>query len=175
MLRANNLAQFNEGLDRWLEAVEDLANDAFRGLCIDAFSYILQGTPEWSGNLAASWRLNVGQPAVGYDPTVFKDQSFNVAGDREPFSNKDPNTAALGYAAAIARTQLPFIRLGAPVFISNPAPYAMEVEVNVNAKGVPFLRLVNQPYEMVFAAEQKFGSLGRISEVEAMNLARRTL
>lgn len=174
MLRVANLAQVNEGLENWLDAVEDLAEGTYRGLAVSAFRYILDGTAQWSGNLAASWKLTVGSPAMGYDPTMFKHVSFGGPGQPEPFSRRSPNTAALIYATEVAKHSLPYVRLGAPVYISNPAPYAWNVELNVSEKGKPFLRLVNLPVEMVHAAADKLGAL-KLTEAQAHTLAKETL
>jgi hypothetical protein len=175
MLRVSNLAKVNDGLENWLEAIEDLADGAYRGLAVGAFRYIVENTAEWSGNLAASWKLTVGAPAAGYDPTVFKGTSLGGLGQPEPFSKRAPNTAALHYAKSIAKSELPHIRLGAPVYISNGAPYTWNVELNVSERGKAFLRIVNLPVEMVYAASDKFGSLGRLSEAQAKTLAQDTL
>lgn len=176
MLEVRNLAQVNDGLDKWLESCEQLANDAFRGFAIRTFKYILDGTPQWSGNLAATWRMTVGQPAVGYSDSVFKGVDLGgIASDPEPFNRHAPNTAALHYAKDIAKSSAALIRLGAPVYITNTAPYAWEVEDNRDSKGRSFIRLVNLPVEMVHAAENKFSAFKKLSEVEALALAKEAL
>lgn len=175
MLELTNLAQFNEGLDRWLDEVEDLATDAFRGLVAKALKFVVLGTPEWSGNLAASWRITFGGPAAGYVETVFKEAEFGgpAAGAKEPFSRISPNYAAVHYAYVIAKRQLPYVRLDSNVVISNPAPYYMPVELDKNSKGASFVRGVNKPIEMVLAAATA-PSLhpGELSEASARALAR---
>lgn len=175
MLRIQNLAQVNEGIDRWIEDCEELADAAFRGLCAQVFSYVLRGTPEWTGNLAASWKLNVGAPAIGYSDTVFKDVMLGgVALNPEPFSRVRPNEAAIVYATQIAKQELAAVRLGAPVYITNNAPYAGEVENDQNKSGKSFVRLVNLPVEMVHAAYDKFSSI-RLTTAKALELAKATL
>lgn len=171
MIRIANLAQINAGLDKWVDDIDDLLEGAFRGMVIETFKFILEATPEWSGALAASWRLTVGAPAVGYDePTIFKDVVFSIGGERDPYSKLDRNQAALHYAKEIAKLALPFIRGEAPVFITNNAPYAENVELNKGAKGAPFIRLVNLPSEMVEAAKDRWGRYGRLTEAKAIAL-----
>ncbi len=176
MIEVRNLAQVNDGLEAWLDACEELADNVYRGLALHAFEYILQGTPQWTGNLAATWRLTVGAPAGGYSETIFKEAELGVlASDREPYSKQDPNVAALHYAREIARAAAREMRLGAPAFITNTAPYAWNVEQDLDEKGQPFVRLINLPVEMVNAAADKFSVMGQISEMSALALAKEAL
>ena len=57
-----------------------------------------------------------------------------------------------------------------PVYITNAAPYAEDVE-----DGRVRLRSVNLPVEMLHMAYDKFNSMGAISQARANELARRTL
>jgi hypothetical protein len=171
VLEVTNLAAVNDGLDRWLEACEELANDAYRGFAARIFKYVLEGTPQWSGNLVATWRITVGAPASGYSDSPWKGSVGSLMIDTPPHSRREPNGPAMHYAREIARDALAAVRLGAPIFISNTAPYAWEVEENRDAKGRAFLRVVNLPVEMVHAAADKFGA----EQVDAYALAREAL
>jgi hypothetical protein len=172
MIEIANLAEVNDGLDRWLEACEQLANDAYRGFAARIYKYVLEGTPQWSGNLVATWRITVGLPASGYSDSPWKGTVGSLMVDTPPHSRSQPNEAAMHYARAIARDELAQVRLGAPIFISNTAPYAWEVEENRDSKGRAFLRVVNLPVEMVHAAADKFGAY---EAVDAYALAREAL
>lgn len=176
LLQVENLAETFRELDLWVEACENLAEHTYRGLAASAFKYVVLGTPEWSGNLAASWRLTVGGPASGYSPSPFKSAGEELGGlliNKEPFSKLSPNPAAINYSYSVAGQELPFVRLGADVFITNTAPYAAEVEANAKAgNGRAFLRPINLPAEMTFAAADKFNDLGDLSEVMAFALAK---
>lgn len=184
VLALGNLAEFGAELDGWVDACEELAEGALRGICSEAFELIVRGTPEWTGNLAASWKLTVGAPAAWYDPTIFKSTGWDrlsAPGDHtpSPFSRQTPNEAAIHYALSIAREQITFVRLGADVFITNNAPYSVEVETNLRAAdGRAFLRpvnLVDGRVEMLNAAADKFGDMGEISETRALALAEKKL
>jgi hypothetical protein len=174
VIEFTNLAEFNRGLDAFIEECEELADGVMRGLVIEAFEFILQGTPEWSGELAANWRITVGAPASGYSETIFKERPF-PGPLPEPYSRVQPNEAALNFARSISREALPLIHVGAQVFISNPTPYAMEVEENRDHRGQPFIRGINLPIEMVSVAADKFGAKGVITEIEAHRLAQEKL
>lgn len=175
MIQVENLAEVMMGIDQWVEAVEDLADTTFRGLTAKAFRYILEGTPEWTGDLVASWRITIGAPASGYTPTIFKEAELGgLVINPEPFSRVTPNHAAVQYALSIAKGQLAFVTLGTEVYISNPSPYAQQVEDNQKASGNSFIRpvnLVNGRVEMVHAAADKFNALGELSEIDAHALS----
>jgi hypothetical protein len=171
MLKIEGLEAFAKGIEDWVFSCENLAEGALRGIAVEAFKYAVHGTPEWSGNLAASWRLSVGAPTSGYTETLFKTAMLGDPSP-EPFSKLRPNYAAINYAMKIAEESVPLIRLGADVFITNTAPYAAEVEANNRRKdGRTFIRTVNLPVEMVLAAHNKFSRLAEISESKARRLA----
>jgi hypothetical protein len=172
-----NLAEIFTGIDDWLDTVEGLAEGAFRGMAVQAFKYVVNGTPEWTGNAAASWRLTVGAPATGGAETPFKDLELGGSPlNPEPFSKVRPNHSAIHYAYSIAKAEVPFIRLGADVYITNNAPYALEVEQNVRARdGKAFLRQVNLPVEMINAAQDKLSALGLLGTTKLLALNAETL
>lgn len=175
MLAIDNLGEVLTGIDLWVEACEDLADETFRGLTAKAFRYIVEGTPEWSGDLVASWRITIGAPATGYSPTIFKEADLGgLPINPEPFSRVTPNQAAVHFALSIAKGQLAYVTLGSEVYISNPSPYAQQVEDNQKASGSSFIRpvnLVDGRVEMVHAASDKFGALGELSEITARALS----
>jgi hypothetical protein len=180
MIRLDNFAEFVNDIDAWVEAMEELAEGALRGLAVYAFNYIMEGTPEWSGELVAQWKLTVGSPAQGYSETPFKNDAMPAlsANNESPYSVLSPNPAAVHYAKAIAREALPLIQLGAEVFISNTTPYGLEVEMNEASDGQAFLRpvnLVDGRVQMLHAAHEKFSAVGQISGPFAIQLAGATL
>lgn len=174
----DNLAQVNNGIDKWLDEMEDLALGAMRGMAVEAFSFVVHGTPEWSGNLTSNWRLTVGGPAVGYSPSLWKEESFgSLAIDKQPYSSRvSPNGAAIHYAMTIAKTQLQFARLGAPIYITNTAPYADDVQNDiVGYRRTSRVRVANRPIHMTYAAARKFGGPGDISATRAVQLSKAVL
>lgn len=180
MLQLENFKQFSDGLDNWIDACEDLAEGALRGISLKLFKHVVQGTPQWSGNLAANWKMTVGVPAAGYSPTVFKGAELGgLPINREPFSRRSPNRAAIQHAHETSKFAMPQFRLGAEVYIVNTAPYAQLV-ASADPKdgtlgGKRFLRGVNLPVEMVLSATEKFDRYGEISEAKARRLAKETL
>lgn len=177
MLHVDNLGQFCADLDKWIDTCEDLAEGSLRGLAAQAFRYIVLASPEWSGNLAASWRLTVGSPATGYTPSYWKSLEFGgLSLNPEPYSRAAPNTQAIHYAMSIAASQLRFVRLGAPVYITNTAPYAADVENDiVGYRRTSRVRGANRPLEMTHATKDKFSAYGNISAAKALQLSQERL
>jgi len=178
MIKFENMGAFLEGIDQWVDRMEELAEGVFRGMAVDAFNHVVQGTPQWSGGLASNWRLTIGAPATGYQESLFKDESsaWENSALISAYSKLRRNAAAEQYALSVAREQLPFIRLGADVFITNTAPYAAEVESNRRTRdGQAFIRPVNLPIEMTLSAAARGNKLGGISAAKALKLAGMTL
>jgi hypothetical protein len=172
VLQIKNLGQVLAGIDEWIDACEALAEGAFRGMVVESFKFILEGTPEWSGNLVANWSLTIGTPADSYDPDLFKESRRELALG-EPYSRLTPNYDAIHYAESVAAQSLPLVRLGADVFITNNTPYAVQVALNEREDdGRPFLRSVNLPVEMVHAAAERGAvEYNNITTAKALQLA----
>lgn len=156
MIQLDNLAEFTRGLEDQIEAWEQQAENQLRALSMAVFEFVVQGTPQWSGELVSQWRVTVGAPAVGYMQNVFKDLAPSGVVE-EPYSKERPNTAAVRYTQTLAKEAFPLIRLGADVYITNSTPYGEAVEHDRSEAGRPFVRAVNLPVEMVHAATEKFG------------------
>lgn len=171
MFKVEGQDAFNEGLDRWVDAMEVLSTGVLRGTAVKAFKYILRGTPQWSGRLTANWYLSIGRSAPFYNPNI----AFNTKGPMPDALQKgDPE--AIAYAEGNNKSVEKFARLGEDVVISNRAPYGQAVEQNKHEKdGRTFLRPVNLPVEMVMAAYDKFGQGREISAAEAVALSEEKL
>lgn len=162
--------QFDEGLDRWADAVESLAVGVLRGTAVRAFRYILHGTPQWTGHLAANWYLHIGRSAPFYEPDI----EFSAGPMPDALQKGDPQ--AIAHAEAKSKSVEKFARLGADIVISNLTPYGKAVEDNKHEKdGRAFLRPVNLPIEMVMAALDKYGQGREISAAEAIELSEEAL
>lgn len=166
MFKVDNQSQFDDGLDRWANAMEQLATGVLRGTAVRAFKYILRGTPQWTGHLAANWYMSIGRSAPFYESDI----EFGVAGPiPDALQKGDPQ--AIAHAESKSKSVESFTRLGADVVISNLTPYGAAVEKNEHEEdGRAFLRPVNLPVEMVMAANDKFGQGREISAAEALAL-----
>lgn len=171
MIEFENLGVFIEGIEAYVAESKVLASATYRGLVSEVFTYIVDGTPQYTGNLAAEWKLTLGGPALGYAETSFK--GAKIGGPNsvlpEPFNRTfNRNFEAMEYAKAAARPGVKYVSLGTPVFISNATPYATTVQAG---GGKHRIRPVNLPIEMVTAAHEKYSSLGALSEARALEFA----
>jgi hypothetical protein len=178
MLKTENAVSFNQGIDLWMESVEQLVDGVHRGLTIQAFDLIVTNTAQWSGNMAASWTISVGSPNAVVE-TPFKDLDAPVSKDSPSGSSYLAGSApAITYAKAQARADgaLSLIRLGVTAYISTGVPYAVAVDEDIHPVTLKaFLRPGNPALAMVARVEEFFSRMGELSEIEARRLAARSL
>jgi hypothetical protein len=65
MIRTN-IAEFRLGFQRWLQQQEEGALDVFRGLAATAYAYIVEETPEYTGETVANWTFHADGPDLRY-------------------------------------------------------------------------------------------------------------
>jgi hypothetical protein len=117
-----NLPEFDRDVQAWFSEVQKATEEAAVGLAKRVFQKLVEGSPQFSGDFAANWK-------VGYD---YVDQSFQVNavsartskyGDStgirffEPFSRGDRE--AIDYANRHAKWGR--LELGKSIFLSNSA------------------------------------------------------
>ena len=120
------------------------------------FVSVVEGSPQWSGNLAQNWNLELGtargryQAVMGYNPeNWYRPEPFQ-AGD-------DPATTIALYTLP----KLTQLKWNTPIRITNYTPYAAQVEAGQGPNGRP-IRPDNYRYgqiAMVGYAMLKFGAL----------------
>lgn len=131
----------------WLDAqpsrITTWFREVYRDWAIHLHGEITELTPQWSGNLAANWALDVGAPstaAVNYvGPSG--DVPFGVGGRGGKgglFSRGDSPAVEVSFARAKA-TRLPL--LSEDLFIHNPVAYADRIEDDTSE---PPVRAVNR-------------------------------
>ena len=124
---------------------------------------IVRLTPQWGGNLAASWYLDIGAPSSGAqelgDPSVRKFDSPGTG--RQPYSRGLDPAVSISLARG-KKFKIP--ALTAKVFIHNPVSYADEVEAD---SGPNPIRAVNRvprsetgKVAMVYHAHTKYSLTG---------------
>lgn len=127
---------------RWL-AEQALALKAevlrkYRAWALHIHRDITELTPQWSGNLAANWALDVGSPSstaqeLG-DPTVRRPGSTD-----SPAFGADPYSRGMEPAVqlSLARAQRAgWAGLASAYFIHNPVEYADEVEEDAGERPI---------------------------------------
>jgi len=128
VLKFENTAQFNAGIDAWLESVEDLAVGTLRGLSVKLFEAVLRNSPQFSGNAVANWKYSVNGKDATFDD-FFKElfvekerQAFPQI--LEAYSKSKPNEAAESYAiAGAAGHEMQVNSLSDVIYISNSVNY----------------------------------------------------
>jgi hypothetical protein len=184
MLSLGNVAGFTEGLDRWMEAVEEEANQALRGLAAYAFHRILWQTPQWYGTAAANWKIGVNKINEDYDSDLFR-STVKSSAEAKQKGHPEAITYALAYNSGI----LAGAKVGDTIFISNslvsaPGEYKKPGGgINVTPGGeeyvwrlewnrAGFLRPENEPGHMVeHAARDVADHFGVLSSASIRRLS----
>ncbi len=86
----------------------------FRGYAVTAFQRVVDDTPQWSGNAAASWNFSVGEPDTSVARVITEIPSREA-------SFKVHDRPAIQIAYARNRGKERSVSLTKPVFISNGA------------------------------------------------------
>lgn len=186
MLEFPNAARFASGLQAWMENVEDLVEGVYRGMAVRCFKYVLQETPQWSGNAAANWNFSIGTVDVSFDPEIFVSgptADLGAPTDRLGFieMRRKGDQVPINYALARNQGQDKLVRLELPIFISNSVdhgegPYAWALELNQHPDGgQAFLREINRPGEMVHRAVQQFENMATMTLIQALSLTQERL
>jgi hypothetical protein len=159
MIRATNARQFDAGLDAWLAATELELTETFRGLCMAATAYLIDETPQWTGNAASNWHVRVNGVGVPF-PDMSMIESYYATrqvyerggkGEKPLPSFKIGDDPAVSIAKQRAKAVLRRVRLGDSVDLVNPAESmsgeAYIEQVEANPRG--YLRPENDPGHMV--------------------------
>jgi hypothetical protein len=175
-VQITNAAAFNAGLDKWMADMDRLADGVLRGLAVEAFTLIVRESAQWSGNLAASWSLSVGNPdAVSETPFKNTEPPKTSAPPFESLYLKGSNPA-FNYAMANMRSSgvLSQMYLGEDVWIATGVPYAQAVREDRHPElQKAFLRPGNTPSDMLEYAATKFRAYGALSYAAARKLGGR--
>lgn len=124
MLKVSGLAEFDAAVKGWLGAVEETAAKTAVSIAKDTFGMLLRGSPQYSGDFTASWRVGYNNVDRTYEQNLFSDDLFS-AGPFQQGSHK-----AMDFARAKAKWRP--LKLGEHIYISNSAthtePYAWKIE-----------------------------------------------
>jgi len=124
VLKVSGLAEFDAAVKGWLGAVEDAAAKAAVGIAKETFNQLLQGSPQYSGDFAASWRVGYGVVDRTYEQDLFIEGLF-IDGPFQRGSRK-----AIDFAQANAKWRP--LKLGEHIYLSNSTthtePYAWKIE-----------------------------------------------
>lgn len=147
MFNFQGVGQVMSEMDEWLEAVEESIVHEMAEVGRSAFFYVLEETPQWSGNAVANWHFNVNTASAGYDD-IFK----TLRDDRTGFTPfVKGSTQAMNYAYQMSLDQFGGVHsLDDVIYITNTTPYAAGLEL-LSFK----IRSENLPGEMMHRAVER--------------------
>lgn len=171
MFYIKNAAEVSARLNEWLIKTRLDVMEVYRGVAIAVFHYVALNTPQWSGNAASNWNIDVGAPTFRVttslkEGAVFMAESAVDSGWKNvsrwqfgvPVASKgDPRAVEM----AVARNSgfsLP--SLETDVFINNAAEdldgkkYIRLLEENPGN----YLRPENEPGHMVAMCVAEFNA-----------------
>lgn len=162
-----NAAEVAGQLDSWLADVEKEVEDIARGLATEALIYLLDYSPQYSGDFAANWNMSVNTPDYTFHSDVFRDKHFPVKSGQTAFHMGDG--PAMEYAFRNAAGKLDSFKLGDTIWLANAAahdePYAWLIEDN----RIHF-RPRNSGQTMYWAMQALIGYYTEISPEKAAHL-----
>ena len=106
-----------------------------RNLIAGIFTDLVKNSPQWSGNLASQWQITyAGMPAV-YNPIpdYYLESSWGSLAGANPYKMGDNPAVSATLARELAK--LPLIKYNHKVVITNPTPYASDVEAGEGPNG----------------------------------------
>ena len=118
MLELRGLSEFNQQVQQWFDAVQVETARASVGLAKSLFKQLLQGSPQFSGDFAANWKVEYGSITPSFDEDVVAVQKITDKGFRiEPFTRG--SSPAIRYAESMAKWRP--MRLGESIYLHNSA------------------------------------------------------
>lgn len=139
MLKIQGLAQLDQVTNTWLASCHEVAENTARGYVAETFWYILQTSPQYSGDFVANWHMSLGTPSYTFSENTLKVTKLARNGLFKWHSHifQEGDDPAISHAASAAMPVLSSFKLGVPVYFTNSAahdePYAVKIESNAIA------------------------------------------
>lgn len=121
MLKVTNLDQVFKDLDNWANSVEAECVEVVKGYAFKAYGYMLNRSPQFSGDFVANWNISLDTPDFSFTP-------FNPTRDRlgrsRSFDANSPNfkrgdKPAMTEAKNRNARALDGLRLGQTIYFAN--------------------------------------------------------
>lgn len=155
MFELKGVDAFIAGIDKWLEEVEELAVEVYRGLAIEGLRAVVVETPQDTGNAASNWNFSIDSQDTSVTDElrqlVKSAEGSNLDYESFPqYSKRTPNPRAFELVAERnGGREFDLLSLDQEVYISNSSgleeSYIQLLEENPNE----FLRKENDPGHMV--------------------------
>lgn len=182
----SNLAEFQRGFADWLKEAEQTALSAFRGLGAFAFAYVVEETPQYTGETVSNWRFSIGMPIYSKSSGIKYERHLQGQSYRGlPVYQKqgwtgDGGVVAQGQggnpnAMRIARQSLragfsAVKSLDDVIVIANATAFTGDRTVGDLENNPGWLRAVNQPGQMI--GRMSSYVMSNFKEITAANLKR---
>ena len=160
------LEQFDRVVNTWFEDVASAAQEAAAGMAEVALTYILEESPQFSGDFVAGWEASFSTPSLIWRPPQAGGAGLIKKGLTEPREKGDPDS--IDYALSKAAPRLSAAGrqlLGTPIFLSNSAshdePYAWKIErgeIEFRPENPNASRVVERGAEFVY---RRFSTIDR--------------
>lgn len=146
-VEAKNMRGFIAKLKKHKLLVEGNIAATHRRLVRDAFTDLVKGSPQWSGNLASNWYIEFHGIKGSYRPSP--EYSESQWQREDPYQVGDDPAVTNTLARELVK--LPQIRWNSKVQLVNYAPYAASVEDGEGPSGKP-IRDENYKYGQIAMA-----------------------
>ncbi len=141
-------ARFLTGIARWSERLRDHVSEIAVDMAQVAFKYVLEESPQYSGDFAANWNVDYGKSDFSFEYFAVYD------GVSEPYRRGHPS--AINYARARAKwRKLPH---GQSIFLTNTAKHTESYALKIEHGKIKF-RDVNAGAERVAARAVRFAAI----------------
>lgn len=164
MFEIANEAEFDAGLAEWFAQAEALCISAYKGLAAYAYNYVIEETPQYSGETVSNWSLNAGSPLPQTESGIkgeFHSRRLGRGGAHTKFWSGNPNMEAMELAMAHRDTGLAgVVSLDEKIYIVNATTFDGRGDRTVADLEDPpagWLRAVNQPGHMIGRAMNYVG------------------
>jgi hypothetical protein len=143
-VKAKGVAGLKSKLKQHQVRVKKAIADELSGIAKTVFTDLVKGSPQWSGNLASNWYIEIDgnaasyRPIPTYSPDNWHKQTPYVMGDDPAVSN----------TLARELPKLTNVKFTSSISLANYAPYATSVEEGVSSSGKP-IRSENLLYGQV--------------------------
>jgi hypothetical protein len=134
------LAEFNRKIEAWQDATRLRVELVAKAYVHEALNYILETSPQYSGDFAANWNVSLGTPNYTFKENALNSYKSIWGGSAgKPFKLHNEvfgkgSRPAIDYALSRANPVIASYRLGQKVFLTNAAEhdeyYAIKIENN---------------------------------------------
>lgn len=158
MLRVDNLRRFQLSIQAERARLEKNVTQAYRDFVAKAFQDLLMHTPQYSGQLAASWHILLTNDAVPSQPGWYK------KGHTGRFYGNTFEPGEMGDGEAVAEAwdrespKIDRIRWNTNVSFANSDPNAGAIQANALEPPLRPVNLVNGAVAMAAYVRQKYTS-----------------